>query len=292
MFSAPPSPYLVPFDGAFEIAAALAQPPADAPRKAALKEELDALRERMGRLQHAMFAQDRWALLVVFQAMDAAGKDGAIRHVFQGVNPAGLEVTDFKRPTPEDLDHDWLWRSARRLPSRGRIGVFNRSYYEEVLVVRVFPELLDAQRLPVRPEASRLWEERYASIRDHELHLARNGTAILKFWLHVSRAEQRRRFLSRLDEPEKHWKFNPGDLDARDRWDAFHAAYEAALRATSCPHAPWYAIPADDKAYARRTVAAIVVAALEGLAPAYPTVDPTVAATFAAMRQRLEAERP
>jgi len=223
------SPYLVPFDGSFDRAAAPTAPPDEAVGKKALKKRLKGLVEEMAELQQMFYAHDRHSLLLVFQAMDAAGKDGTIRAVMSGVNPAGCEVHSFKQPSKEELDHDFLWRSATRLPERGRIGIFNRSYYEEVLVVRVHPEYLGGQQLPDAIDPQTIWDDRFDSIRDHEKHLARNGTVVLKFWLNVSREEQRQRFLARLDEPEKNWKFSAGDVRGRGHWDA----YEDALRATS-----------------------------------------------------------
>jgi PPK2 family polyphosphate:nucleotide phosphotransferase len=235
-----------------------------------------------------LYAHDRHAVLLIFQAMDAAGKDSTIRAVFSGVNPAGCQVFAFKRPSEEELDHDFLWRSARRLPERGRFGIFNRSYYEEVLVVRVHPEILDSQKLPHRPPGKKIWRERFESIRDHEKHLARNGTVILKFWLNVSREEQRRRFLSRLDEPEKNWKFEPGDVRERGLWEAYQRAYEEALAATSRPWAPWYAVPADDKPFMRLTVARIVAESLETLGMRYPEVGAEERSKFDEMRRLLQ----
>jgi PPK2 family polyphosphate:nucleotide phosphotransferase len=290
VFQAPESPFLVPFDGSFRVGGAPTASGPDAGSKKDAKEELERLRKEMGDLQQRMYAEDRWAMLVVFQAMDAAGKDGALREVFTGVNPAGLQVCSFKRPSELELDHDFLWRGAVRLPERGRIGVHNRSWYEEVLVVRVLPRLLEAQRLPFVPKPNALWGERFASIRDFEEHLARNGTIVLKFWLNVSRAEQKKRFLSRLDEPEKNWKFSSHDLDMRDRWDEFMAAYEECLNATSRPHAPWYAIPADDKPQARVAVARVVVDSLRSVGPEFPRLAPEVLASFGEMRRRLERE--
>jgi PPK2 family polyphosphate:nucleotide phosphotransferase len=223
--------------------------------------------------------------------MDAAGKDGTIRAVLSGINPAGCQVFSFKQPSAEELDHDFLWRTVRRLPERGRIGVFNRSYYEEVLVVRVHPEYLAPQRLPDPPDdLAELWRQRYASIHEHEEHLARAGTVILKFWLNVSRGEQRKRFLARLDEPDKNWKFSSGDVAERRHWDAYMEAYEDALNATSRPHAPWYAIPADDKPYMRLAVAEIVVQTLESLGLEYPKVDKAEKARFREMRKMLQTE--
>jgi len=235
-----------------------------------------------------LYADNRYALLLIFQAMDAAGKDGTIRAVMEGVNPAGCQVFAFKQPSAEELDHDFLWRTTCRLPERGRIGIFNRSYYEEVLVVRVHPGYLAAQRLPGLGDPASLWPERFASIRDHEKHLARNGTVILKFWLNISKEEQRQRFLSRLEDREKNWKFSPADVRERASWDAYMAAYEEALRATSRSWAPWYAIPADDKSYMRMVVAETIVERLEALDLAYPGVDEKTAAEFDSMRRALE----
>ena len=246
--------------------------------------------EELAELQRVLYAADRRALLLVFQAMDAAGKDGTIRAVFSGVNPAGFQVSAFKQPSAEELDHDFLWRCVRRLPERGRIGVFNRSYYEEVLVVRVHPEYLAAQRLPDPKPSRKLWERRYRSIREHEAHLARNGTVVLKFWLNVSREEQKRRFLDRIDEPEKQWKFSTGDVRERAHWDRYMAAYEDALNATSRPHAPWYAIPADDKPFLRVQVAEIVVKALRAMGLRYPEVGEAKRQELRDMRGILEEE--
>jgi len=234
-----------------------------------------------------LYAYDRYALLLIFQALDAAGKDGTIRAVMTGINPAGCQVFSFKQPTPEELDHDFLWRTACRLPERGRIGIFNRSYYEEVLVVRVHPEFLEPQKLPDL-DLARIWEQRYESICDHEKHLARNGTVILKFWLNVSKEEQRQRFLDRIEEPEKNWKFAPRDVHERTFWDDYMRAYEDVLNATSRPWAPWYAIPADDKPYMRLCVADIIVKSLKKLGLKYPTVGPDEQAKFAEMRALLE----
>ncbi len=288
MFEAVDSPYLVPFAESFEIAESATQPPAKAPGKKECRQQLGKLRKRLAELQRVLYADDRYSVLLVFQAMDAAGKDGTIRAVMSGVNPAGCQVSSFKVPSAEELDHDFLWRTTKRLPERGRIGVFNRSYYEEVLVVKVHPEYLGGQRLPrVREQ---IWEERYESIRQQERHLARNGTVILKFFLNVSKEEQRQRFLSRLDEPEKNWKFSAGDVRERGHWEQYQAAYQDALNATSRPWAPWYAIPADDKPYMRLTVARTLVAALESLDISYPEVDAKEKARFAEMRALLEGE--
>jgi len=222
-------------------------------------------------LQRLHYASDRYALLLIFQGMDAAGKDGAIRHVMSGVNPQGCQVSSFKQPSAEELQHDFLWRTTRRLPERGHIGIFNRSYYEEVLVVRVHPEILRGQGLPpeLRDEKT-VWEERYRSIVDLEEHLHRNGTRILKVFLHLSKDEQRKRFLERIDEPDKNWKFSLADIHERKFWKHYMEAYEACLSATSTPHAPWYAVPADDKENARLIVSQIVLDTLKGLKMAYP----------------------
>ncbi len=281
------SPHLVPLDGSFRIAECPTTPPPGTPEKDVLRQQLDDLTDRLEDLQQALYARDQHSLLLVFQAMDAAGKDGTIRAIMDGVNPAGCQVASFKQPSAEELDHDFLWRTTRRLPERGRIGIFNRSYYEEVLVVRVHPEYLGSQKLPSAPPLDQLWEERFESIRDHERHLARNGTVIVKFFLHVSKEEQRRRFLDRLDEPEKNWKFSVGDVEERAHWDAYQAAYEAALAATSRPWAPWYALPADDKRYMRVAAADIVVRTLEALDLSYPEVDADTRSRFDDMRRIL-----
>lgn len=284
------SPYLVPFDGGFSVAQAPTVPPDGTAGRRDLKKRLEGVVEEISDLQRRMYAHDRYALLLVFQAMDAAGKDSTIRAVTTGVNPAGFQVSSFEAPSKEELDHDFLWRTSRRLPERGRIGVFNRSYYEEVLVVRVHPGFLDGQRLPHMPPLDELWEERYASIRDHEAHLARNGTVFLKFWLVVSRDEQARRFIRRIDRPQKNWKFNARDLVDRSHWDAYMAAYEDALNATSRPAAPWYAIPADDKPFMRLTVAEIVRDQLQALDLGYPQLPEDERAALPGHRAALEAE--
>ena len=285
-----PSPYLVPFDGRFEIAASPTEAPEDAGSKKRLSKELDRQVERLDDLQRVLYAADRHSLLLVFQAMDAAGKDGTIRAVLSGVNPAGCQVHSFKEPSAEELDHDFLWRTNRRLPERGRIGVFNRSYYEEVLVVRVHPEYLDQQRLPNRPPLDELFAQRMQAIRESESHLARNGTVVLKFWLNVSKEEQRQRFLARIDEPEKNWKFSESDVREREHWGDYMAAYEDALRETSRPWAPWYAIPADDKRFMRATVAGIIADTLESLDSQHPEVTTEAKGEFTRLRQELEDE--
>ena len=287
MFNAIGSPYLVPFDGNFNRSNFPTCPPEDVPKNKKLKRRLGICIEKMAKLQRVFYAHDRYALLLIFQAMDAGGKDSTIRAVMSGINPAGCQVFSFKQPSAEALDHDFLWRSSKRLPERGRIGIFNRSYYEEVLVVRVHPEILDNQKLPGKPNLKTIWKQRYKSIRDYEKHLARNGTIILKFWLNVSPEEQRQRFLSRLNEPEKHWKFSSADLKERSFWPSYMAAYEDALNATSRPWAPWYAIPADNKPYMRLTVARIIANTLKSLKLRYPEVNKKERARFDEMRQIL-----
>jgi PPK2 family polyphosphate:nucleotide phosphotransferase len=246
---------------------------------------------RLSELQARLYAQDRWALLLIFQAMDAAGKDSTIKHVMSGVNPQGCQVYSFKSPSAEELDHDYLWRTTRRLPERGRIGIFNRSYYEETLVVRVHPELLERQRLPGRLVTRRIWKDRYEDINAFERYLDRNGVIVRKFFLHLSREEQRRRFLSRLEEPEKNWKFSAADVEERRHWDAYMRAYEETIRSTATPHAPWYVVPADHKWFTRLAVAAAVVETLESLSPEYPKVDQSRRRDFAAARKALLSEK-
>ncbi len=290
MFEPASSPYLVPADGTFRVAGAATAPPDDAPGKKKCRKRLEDRVEELRDLQRILYAHDHHAVLLLFQAMDAAGKDGTIRAVMSGVNPAGCQVSSFKVPSDEEVDHDFLWRTTKRLPERGRIGIFNRSYYEEVLVVRVHPEYLEGERLPEMSPVDQLWDERYASIRGHEKHLARNGTVVLKFWLNVSHAAQKRRFLARLDEPEKNWKFSSGDVRERGFWNDYMQAYENAINATSRPWAPWYAIPADDKPYMRLCVAEIIVETLKGLGLRYPEASAKECAKFAEMRQVLESE--
>ena len=239
------------------------------------KEEYEELlqkhKEDLSALQTLLFAQDRYSLLLIFQAMDAAGKDSAIKHVMSGVNPQGCQVFSFKHPSAEELDHDFLWRTSRSLPERGRIGIFNRSYYEEVLIVRVHPEILRSQALPDEIlNDPGIWKQRYRSIVNLENHLFRNGTRTIKFFLHLSKEEQRKRFLKRIDEPDKNWKFGLGDIQERQRWNDYRKAYEDCLSATSTHCAPWYVVPADDKRNARLIISQIIVAALRGLRMAYP----------------------
>ena len=246
--------------------------------------------ERMVALQDVLYAQNQWAVLLIFQAMDAAGKDSAIKHVMSGLNPQGTQVFAFKRPSDEELDHDYLWRTVKALPERGRIGIFNRSYYEEVLVVRVHPEILAGQRLPDPLVTRHLWKERYQDINAFERYLARNGMVVLKFFLHVSKEEQRRRLLERLDQPAKNWKFQESDLGERDRWDDYMRAYEQALSQTSTAHAPWFVVPADHKWFTRLVIAELIVEALEGLDLAYPKVSKAHLEALAEARKRLGTE--
>ena len=267
--------------------------PADTAGFKSRKEAGERLREgiqRLRALQERLYAYDRWALLLVFQAMDAAGKDSTIEHVMSGVNPQGCQVYSFKQPSAEELDHDYLWRTNKCLPERGRIGVFNRSYYEEVLVVRVHQGILAAEKLPTEVVDKDIWKHRYKDIAAYERYLARNGTAIVKFFLHVSKEEQRRRFLARLDEPEKNWKFSLSDVKEREHWDKYMEAYEDMLAETSTEHAPWYVIPADHKWFMRMAVADIVVGTLETLKPEFPTITEEKRRELEAARKALEQE--
>jgi PPK2 family polyphosphate:nucleotide phosphotransferase len=240
--------------------------------------------------QNVLYAQDCWSLLLVFQAMDAAGKDSTIKHVMSGVNPQGCQVFSFKQPSREDLDHDFLWRYVKCLPERGRIGIFNRSYYEEVLVVRVHPEILRRQRLPPRSVGKRIWDERLADIAHFEDYLMRQGTILLKFFLHVSREEQKRRFMERLDKPRKHWKFSSADIRERGFWGDYMHAFEEAIRATAAPHAPWFIVPADNKWFTRLVVAAAIVETVENLDLSYPKIDAAKKKELAKARAALARE--
>lgn len=243
--------------------------------------------QEMARLQDMLAAQDRWGLLLVFQAMDAAGKDSTIKHVMSGVNPQGVQVTSFKAPSNEEHDHDFLWRTTKRLPERGRIGIFNRSYYEEVLVVRVHKQLLNSEKLPDALVGKEIWKERFEDINAFERYLTRNGIAIRKFFLHVSKKEQKRRFLERLEKPEKNWKFSAADLKERECWDEYQAAYEDMIRNTATEHAPWFVVPADNKWFTRMVVGAAVVDALKGLKLSYPKVDAGQKAALEKARREL-----
>ena len=288
MFEAEPHPYLVPYNESFRIAAAPTAPEDERSTKT-WKEQLEKATKDLDDWQNRLFADGRYAVLFVFQAIDAAGKDGTIRHVFDSVNPCGLHVASFKQPTRVELAHDFLWRTTLELPRRGEIGVFNRSYYEEVLVVRVHPELLAGERLRAEGEPD-FWANRMRSIVEHERHLASQGTVIVKFFLNMSKDEQRKRLLARLDEPDKLWKFNPGDLVERDRWADYQDAYERCLNATSKPWAPWYAIPADDKHYMRAQVALIVTRTFERLGVDYPEPQDAQRRELEAARAKLRAE--
>lgn len=290
MITSVESPYLVPFDGSFRIADSSTSAPEEWDGKKPSKKRLKKLVKKLDKLQRVLYAEDRHSLLLVFQAMDAAGKDGTIRAILSGVNPAGCSAVSFKEPSAHELDHDFLWRTTRLLPERGRIGIFNRSYYEEVLVVRVHPHNLENQKLPPRLVSDAVWDARYASIREHERHLANNGTVILKFWLNVSKDEQRDRFLSRIEKLEKNWKFSISDVHEREHWDRYMKAYEEALNQTSRSWAPWYAIPADHKPFMRETVADIVVRALRELDLRYPDVGEDVRDRFSEIGATLAAE--
>jgi len=246
--------------------------------------------ERTAELQDMLYAQDNWALLLIFQALDAAGKDGAIKHVMSGVNPQGCQVYSFKTPSEVELQHDFLWRTTRDLPERGHIGIFNRSYYEEVLVVRVHPEILKSQKLPEALVGKNIWQERFEDIRCFERHMARSGTVIRKFFLHVSKKEQRKRFLDRLEEPEKNWKFSVGDIHERTYWDEYQSAYEDMIRNTATKHAPWHVVPADNKWFTRLVISSVIVDTLESLHLSYPKVDTAKKKELEEGRHVLEAK--
>ena len=254
------------------------------------QEIIKANRDRLSDLQEKLYAQDRWSLLLIFQGMDAAGKDSAIESVFDGVNPQGCDVHSFKQPSTEELDHDFMWRAARRLPERGRIGIFNRSYYEEVLVVRVHPEILAKQKVPPKLVTKNIWRERFEDISAFEKYLARNGTLVLKFFLNVSKEEQRRRFLDRLEEPAKNWKFSMGDVAERKLWDRYQAAYQDMIRHTSSLDAPWHIVPADHKWFARVVVGSAIVGALDRLDLRFPKVDKSELGEFKKVRKALKNE--
>src|SRR5246500_3039145 len=241
----------------------------------------------LAELQDKLYAQDRWAVLLIFQAMDAAGKDGAIKHVMSGVNPQGCQVFSFKSPSAEDLDHDYLWRCMKCLPNRGHIGIFNRSYYEETLVVRVHPEFLEKQKLPPKLVGKNIWKERFDDIRNFEQYLSRNGVVVRKFFLHVSKKEQKKRFLERINDPQKNWKFSSNDANERDFWDDYMEAYEEMIRETATKDAPWYVVPADNKWFTRVVVALAVIETLASLDLAYPKVDETKLKELAAAKRKL-----
>jgi len=254
------------------------------------KEALAAGVKALSELQDKLYAQDQWAVLLVFQAMDAAGKDGVIKHVMSGVDPQGCEVHSFKAPTSEELDHDYLWRCSKRVPERGRIGIFNRSYYEEVLIVRVHPQILQKQKVPRELLTKRIWDERHEDIRSFERYLGRNGVLVRKFFLNVSKEEQKKRFLKRIDTPEKNWKFSTADSHERQFWNDYQKAYEDMIRGTATEEAPWYVVPADHKWFSRLVVAAAVIDALASLDLAYPKVDAAQLKELAAAKQELLTE--
>lgn len=241
--------------------------------KPLVKEALEIGVEALAALQDILYAQDRWSLLVIFQAMDAAGKDGAIKHVMSGVNPQGCQVSSFKAPSSEELDHDFLWRCQKHLPERGRIGIFNRSYYEEVLIVRVHETILNSQKLPAKLVTKDIWEDRFKDIRNFEKYLAKNGTVVIKIFLNVSKDEQKKRFIERVDDPDKNWKFSTGDVKERGHWDQYMEAYEDMIQNTSTEDAPWYVVPADNKSYARIAVASAIIHALDQMELEYPKVS-------------------
>lgn len=290
MFEAIKSEFLVPTDGSFMLSEASTKPPSSFDKDKDYKKKLNKVNESIQDLQKILYAYDKHSILLIFQAMDAAGKDSTIRAVMSGINPAGCQVFSFKKPSSKELDHDFLWRTNKSLPERGRIGIFNRSYYEEVLVVRVHPKILSYQNLPENVNLDSIWNERYESIQDLEKHLARNGTVILKFWLNVSKEEQKNRFISRIDTQEKQWKWSSSDLKERGHWDDYMEAYEEALKYTSTPWAPWYAIPADDKPYMRYSVAKIIKQTLESLNLRFPRLDEEEQAKLEIARKQLESD--
>ncbi len=247
--------------------------------------------QALAEMQDKLYAQDKWALLVIFQAMDAAGKDGAIKHVMSGINPQGCEVTAFKAPSSEELDHDFLWRCMKKLPERGRIGIFNRSYYEEVLVVRVHEGILKAQKLPDKLVTASIWDDRLEDIRNFESYLAKNGIMVLKIFLNVSKKEQKKRFLERIDKPEKNWKFSAADVEERKYWKPYQVAYEELIKKTATEKSPWYVVPADNKTYARMVVASAIISALDSMKLAYPEVSDEQLVQLQRLRQELLAEK-
>ncbi len=247
--------------------------------------------ERLSEYQNILYAQNKFSVLIIFQAMDAAGKDSTIKHVMSGINPQGCQVFSFQSPSSEELDHDYLWRIHKALPERGRIGIFNRSHYEETLVVRVHPELLAAQSLSTKDNHQKIWQQRFQEINDFERYLTNNGTVVIKFFLHVSKAEQKKRFLERIDSPAKHWKFSAADIKERERWDDYQAAYTDVFNHTSTKEAPWYIIPADRKWYTRLAVADIICSRLKQLDLAYPTLSPEQEAQLSAAKKSLELEQ-
>jgi PPK2 family polyphosphate:nucleotide phosphotransferase len=290
LFEPVQNPYLVPFDGSFKIKKAVTEPEKNPGKKENVK-ALEESVEKLAKLQARLYANDRYSVILIFQALDAAGKDGTIRAVMSGVNPQGTQVYAFKSPSAEELDHDFMWRIQRAVPERGRIGIFNRSHYEEVLVVRVHPEYLEAQKLPNVPkDLDDLWEERFDSIKEAERHWARNGAVVLKFFLNVSQKEQHSRFLTRIEDPTHNWKFSSTDYKESEHFGDYQKAYEAALNATSKPYAPWYCIPADSKSYMRRMVAETIVDTLSQLPLDYPSPAPDAQTEMERVRAQLLGE--
>jgi PPK2 family polyphosphate:nucleotide phosphotransferase len=259
--------------------------------KPLVKQTLQLGVDALSAMQDILYAQDKWSLLLIFQAMDAAGKDGAIKHVMSGVNPQGCQVSSFKAPTSEELDHDYLWRCQKHLPERGRIGIFNRSYYEEVLVVRVHEHLLRAQKLPPKLMTKDIWEQRYKDIRNFEKYLSHNGTVVIKFFLHVSREEQKKRFIARIDDPDKNWKFSAADAQERLHWNNYMEAYDEMIRNTSTKKSPWYVVPADNKSYARIVIASAIINALDDMKLEYPKVSREKIAELNEIKKSLLAEK-
>lgn len=259
--------------------------------KPLVKETLQIGVDALAAMQDILYAQDKWSLLIIFQAMDAAGKDGAIKHVMSGVNPQGCQVSSFKAPSSEDLDHDFLWRCQKHLPERGRIGIFNRSYYEEVLVVRVHEQILKSQKLPEKLITKDIWEDRFQDIRNFEKYLNRNGTVVIKFFLNVSKDEQKERFIERVDDPDKNWKFSTGDVKERGYWNDYMHAYEELIKNTSTEKSPWYVIPADNKSYARIAIASAIITALDEMDLEYPTVSDEKIAELQAIKKTLLEEK-
>lgn len=259
--------------------------------KSLVKETMELGIDALSTMQDILYAQDKWSLLIIFQAMDAAGKDGAIKHVMSGINPQGCQVSSFKAPSSEELDHDYLWRCQKHLPERGRIGIFNRSYYEEVLVVRVHETILKGQKLPEKLVTKNIWEDRFQDIRNFEKYLNRNGTIVIKFFLNVSKKEQKERFIERIDDPEKNWKFSAGDVKERGYWNDYMHAYEELIKNTSTEKSPWYVIPADDKSYARIAIASAIIHALDEMELEYPTVTKEKIAELNAIKKTLLEEK-
>jgi len=290
MFEAIPSPYLVPFDNSFKIKDFDTSPSKNGLSKHDCKKRLTELSLSLSDLQRVLYANTKYSILLIFQAMDTAGKDSTIRAVMDSVDPNGCEVHSFQKPSIEELKHDFLWRTAGKLPPFGRMGIFNRSYYEEVLIVKVHPHFLQQQKIDKKEIDQSFWQNRYESILDHEKHLARNNTIVLKFWLNISKKEQKRRFLSRIDEPQKNWKFSKDDITERQHWKEYMHAYEDAISISSKPWAPWYAIPADQKPFMRMCVADIIVATLRSLGLNYPRLGPNEYKAFKSMRELLENE--